>query len=209
MASTVLDPPQHVLPGRVSAGSPTGISPRPAAGERGDAGREPAASQEPVYTFLMTDMVGSTQLATALGDHGWAELLTSHHATVRRPLHRHRGQEVGTTGDGFFAVFRSPAAAVVCAHAVIAALRDEGIEARAGLHWGGCVLVEGVPAGVAVHITARITARASAGQVLVSQPVFDRVAGSVVSFEEPSLHHLKGVSVPLWLFAAAAVHRRE
>jgi class 3 adenylate cyclase len=65
--------------------------------------------------------------------------------------------------------------------------------------------VEGIPAGVAVHIAARVTARASAGQVLVSQPLFDLLAGREVAFNERSLHYLKGIPVPHWLYAAAAV----
>jgi class 3 adenylate cyclase len=113
------------------------------------------------------------------------------------------GTRVATTGDGFFAVFGSPVAAVLCALAALAALQDDGIEARAGLHRGSCVLVEGIPAGVAVHMAARVTAKASAGQVLVSQPLFDLLAGPEVAFKERSLHYLKGIPVPHWLYAAA------
>jgi class 3 adenylate cyclase len=149
----------------------------------------------------MTDMVGSTQLAWAMGDRAWGELLSRHNATVRQQLRRHRGQEIATTGDGFFAVFDSPLAGVVCALAALAALKDGGIEARAGLHWGSCVLVEGIPAGVAVHIAARITASATAGQLLLSQTAFDLLAGPEVAFEERSLRYLKGVPVPCWLYA--------
>jgi class 3 adenylate cyclase len=189
MASTVLDPAQSVL--------------------LSEARREPAEHDQPVYTFLMTDMVGSTHLAGALGDRAWGDRLSRHNATVRQHLGRHGGQEVATTGDGFFAVFRSPVAAVLCALAALAALEDDGIEARAGLHRGSCVLVEGIPAGVAVHIAARVTAKASAGQVLVSQALVDLLAGPEVALEERSLHYLKGIPVPHWLYAAAAVRSAD
>ena len=73
-------------------------------------------------TVLFTDIVGSTQRASDLGDRRWAELLGTHHTVVRRELERFRGQEVDTAGDGFFATFDGPARAVRCALAVREAL---------------------------------------------------------------------------------------
>jgi class 3 adenylate cyclase len=208
MASTLLDPPQPVLlPGAPPPGSPTDTARHAVGDEYAGSQKDLAEHEQPVYTFLMTDMVGSTHLAGAMGDRAWAELLSRHNGTVRQQLRRHCGQEIATTGDGFFAVFDRPLAAVYCAVAALAALEDGGIEARAGLHWASCVLVEGIPAGVAVHIAARITARASAGQVLLSQAVVDLLLGPEVAFEERSLHYLKGVSVPCWLYAAAVTSR--
>jgi class 3 adenylate cyclase len=209
MASTVLDPPQSVL---TPGGSPGGLAHaarHTVAGEHVDARREPTEHDQPIYTFLMTDMVASTHLAGALGDRAWGDRLSRHNATVRQQLRHHGGHEVATTGDGFFAVFGSPVAAVLCALAALAALEDNGIQARAGLHRGSCVLIEGIPAGLAVHIAARVTAKASAGQVLVSQPLFDLLAGPEVAFKERSLHYLKGIPVPHWLYAAAAVRSPE
>jgi class 3 adenylate cyclase len=203
MASTVLDRPQSSLRPGGSPGSLADTARHSVAGERVDAHREPPGHDQPIYTFLMTDMVGSTHLAGALGDRAWGDRLSLHNATVRQQLRLHGGHEVATTGDGFFAVFGSPVAAVLCALAALAALEDDGIQARAGLHRGSCVLVEGIPAGVAVHIAARVTARASAGQVLVSQPLVDLLAGPEVAFKERSLHYLKGIPVPYWLYAAA------
>jgi class 3 adenylate cyclase len=205
MAPTVLDPPQSVLLPGGSPGSLTDTARHTVGGEHVEARREPTEHDQPIHTFLMTDMVASTHLAGALGDRAWGDRLSHHNATVRQQLRSHGGQEVATTGDGFFAVFGSPVAAVLCALAALAALADNGIQARAGLHRGSCVLVEGIPAGVAVHITARVTARATAGQVLVSQPLFDLLAGPEVAFRERSLHYLKGIPVPHWLYAAAAV----
>ena len=84
-------------------------------------------------TVLFTDIVGSTQLASHLGDRRWSELLSAHHALIRRELERFRGQEVDTAGDGFFATFDGPARAVRCALAVREALRTLGLEIRACL----------------------------------------------------------------------------
>ena len=85
-------------------------------------------------TILFTDIVGSTETATRVGDVRWRELLERHHAVVRRELARHRGAELDTAGDGFFARFDGPARAIRCAAAIIDGVREEvGLELRAGI----------------------------------------------------------------------------
>jgi pimeloyl-ACP methyl ester carboxylesterase len=54
-------------------------------------------------TVLFTDIVGSTERASFLGDRNWRHLLETHHACVRRELARFRGKEIKTLGDGFLA----------------------------------------------------------------------------------------------------------
>src|SRR5215467_15452889 len=87
-------------------------------------------------TVLFTDIVGSTQKAGQLGDRRWRDLLGEHHARIRRLLDRFAGHEVDTAGDGFFATFDGPARAIRCACAIRDAVRDIGVEIRAGLHTG-------------------------------------------------------------------------
>ncbi len=89
-------------------------------------------------TLLFTDIVGSTEQVTKLGDRRWKELLEHHNALVRRELERHRGRELQTTGDGFFATFDSPTLAIRCAAAARDAVRQLGLELRAGIHTGEC-----------------------------------------------------------------------
>jgi len=64
---------------------------------------------------------------------------------------------------------------------------------RAGLHTGEVELLDGKVAGIAVNIGARITARAAAGEVLVSGTVRDLVAGSGIAFADRGVSELKGV----------------
>ncbi len=45
-------------------------------------------------TVVFTDIVGSTEKASKLGDHRWKALLDRHHATVRSLLTRYRGTEI-------------------------------------------------------------------------------------------------------------------
>ena len=161
----------------------------------------PPSSDRQLSTVLFTDIVGSTQLAADLGDARWRELLERHRVFVRRELERHRGREVDTAGDGFFATFDGPARAVHCAHAIREGVAEQGIEIRAGLHTGEVeVLQEGL-AGVAVHIGQRILGEAEPGEVLVSSTVKDLTAGAGLEFEDRGLHALKGVPEEWRLFA--------
>jgi pimeloyl-ACP methyl ester carboxylesterase/class 3 adenylate cyclase len=144
-------------------------------------------------TVLFTDIVGSTELASTLGDRAWRDLLEAHHARVRRELAIHRGIEVDTAGDGFMARFDGPARAIRCAQAVAAAVQSLGIEIRAGLHTGECEVTDAGLAGIAVHIAARVAAGAGPGEVRVSRTVKDLVAGSGIRFSDLGAHSLKGV----------------
>jgi pimeloyl-ACP methyl ester carboxylesterase/class 3 adenylate cyclase len=155
-------------------------------------------------TVLFTDIVGSTQRASDLGDRGWAELLSAHDAVVRRELERFRGHEVDTTGDGFLATFDGPARAVRCALAVRDAVCPLDLEIRAGLHTGEVELANGATRGLAVHIGQRVLSEAGAGEVLVSSTVKDLAAGSGLTFADRGLHTLKGVPEEWRLFQVLA-----
>ena len=171
--------------------------------ERFVAGETPSAVPDSVLaTLLFTDIVGSTQRARELGDHGWAELLARHHSAVRRELQRARGREIDTAGDGFLATFDGPARAVRCALAIAVAVRQLGIEIRAGVHTGECELMGDNVGGIAVHTGARIMGKAEPGRVLVSGTVKDLVSGSGIDFQEYGVHQLKGISGEWKLFAA-------
>jgi YVTN family beta-propeller protein len=144
-------------------------------------------------TVLFTDIVGSTEVAAALGDAAWRELVQLHHGVVRAALRRHGGREVDTAGDGFFAIFDAPAAAVDCALDVVAGVKDLGLEVRAGLHVGEVEQIGAKVGGITVPISARIMAAASPGEVLVSGTVRDLAAGAGLRFEDRGVRELKGV----------------
>ena len=153
-------------------------------------------------TVLFTDIVGSTERAVELGDRRWRDVLATHDAAVRRELERFRGREVDTAGDGFLAAFDGPARAVRCAMAAGEAVRDLGVEIRAGIHTGECELDGPKIRGIAVHTGARIASLAGAGEVLVSQTVKDLVSGSGLAFEDRGVHELKGVPGEWRVYAA-------
>jgi class 3 adenylate cyclase len=150
-------------------------------------------SDRVLATVLFTDIVGSTERAAHLGDRRWRELLTTHDALARRELERFRGRSVKSTGDGVLATFDGPGRAIRCACAMRDSVRSLGVDVRAGLHTGEIELRGDDVAGVAVHIGARVSALAGAGEVLVSSTVKDLVAGSGIEFEDRGDHELKGV----------------
>jgi class 3 adenylate cyclase len=152
-------------------------------------------------TVLFTDIVGSTARAAEVGDTAWRELLARHHALVRGELARFRGEELDTSGDGFFAIFDGPGRAIECAGAIREAVRSLGLEIRAGLHTGECERLDGKLGGIAVPTGARIASLAEPGEVLVSSTVKDLVAGSAIVFEERGVHELKGVPGEWRLYA--------
>lgn len=152
-------------------------------------------------TILFTDIVGSTERLSELGDRDWHALLEQHNARVREQLARFGGRELDTAGDGFFACFEGPGVAVQCARAISRSLSELGLEVRAGVHTGECERVGEKLGGLAVHVCARIAAAASGGEVLASRTVRDLVAGSELRFADRGVHHLRGLSEPWQLFA--------
>jgi class 3 adenylate cyclase len=160
-----------------------------------------SGSERVLATVLFTDIVGSTELASRLGDSAWRDLLQRHHAIVRRELAGFQGRELDTAGDGFFATFDGPARAVHAASSIRDALRPLELEIRAGLHTGECEVSDGKIVGVAVSIGARISSLAAPGEVLVSSTVKDLVAGSGLRFDDRGEHQLKGIADAWRLFA--------
>jgi class 3 adenylate cyclase len=163
--------------------------------------RPPVKTNRVLATVLFTDIVGSSERASQLGDERWRTLLDAHDAVVRSQLDRFQGREVNTTGDGFVATFDGPARAVRCAVEIASALRPLGLEIRAGVHTGEIELRGDDIGGVSVHITQRVQSAASPGEVLVSRTVTDLVAGSGINFEDRGEQELKGIPGSWKLFA--------
>ncbi|HYP55409.1 MAG TPA: adenylate/guanylate cyclase domain-containing protein [Solirubrobacterales bacterium] len=160
--------------------------------------------QRVLATVLFTDIVDSTRLASELGDSRWRELLQQHQELVREQLASFEGREIKTTGDGFLATFDGPTRAAECARAVADAMPALGIEVRAGLHCGEVELMDDDVGGIAVHVAARIAARAAPRDVLASRTVRDLAVGSAIRFEPRGRHVLKGVADEWDLYSVAS-----
>ncbi|HJR44898.1 MAG TPA: adenylate/guanylate cyclase domain-containing protein [Actinomycetota bacterium] len=157
-------------------------------------GRRPEREPDRVLaTILFTDIVGSTQKATDLGDRKWKELLDRHDEILRSELARANGKLVKTVGDGALATFNGPARAIRAACRIRERVADLGLETRAGLHTGEVEIRGDDVGGIAVHIGARVAERAGPGELIVSSAIPSLVAGSGIPFEELEETELRGV----------------
>ncbi|KWV57463.1 adenylate cyclase [Bradyrhizobium macuxiense] len=152
-----------------------------------------AELKQALATILFVDIVRSTEKAARLGDTRWTQVMNHYYAAVRRELKALRGKEIVTTGDGLLATFGAPAAGVRCATAIRDAVRTLGLEIRVGLHAGEYSVSGTEVIGLAIHIGARVAAKARAGEVLVSSTVKDLMAESGIRFKDRGAHQLKGV----------------
>ncbi|MGZ8527837.1 MAG: adenylate/guanylate cyclase domain-containing protein [Candidatus Limnocylindrales bacterium] len=113
-------------------------------------------------------------------------------------------REVGTTGDGFLALFDGAVRAARCAESMISAVADLDIQIRAGLHSGEVVIAGGQARGLAVHAAARVAALAGPGEVLVSSTTRDLLDGSGLAFTARGDHQLKGLAGARTIYALEA-----
>jgi pimeloyl-ACP methyl ester carboxylesterase/class 3 adenylate cyclase len=157
-----------------------------------------------LLTVLMTDIVGSTAKAAALGDTQWRGLLGQHDEMTKRRVSAFGGQIINTTGDGFIATFTGPTPAIQCAEEIRADVSRLDLQIRTGIHTGECERRGKDISGLAVHIAARITARAKPGQILTSGTVKDLTIGSGVNFQPAGRQNLKGVPGDWPLYAATS-----
>jgi len=145
--------------------------------------------------------VGSTEVAARLGDARWRDILATFRIAVRRELDRHGGREVNTRGDDFFVVFERVSSAIECALAMREETELLDLRTRTGIHVGDVEVDGDDLTGVAVHVGARVGARADPGEILVTTAVRESVAGMAWSFADRGTHELKGVPGEWHLFA--------
>lgn len=113
------------------------------------------------FTFLFTDIEGSTTLLGRVGQDVYARVLAGHHAIIRSGLAAHDGREVDTQGDVFFAVFSSPVACVAAVIQMQQALQEhawpagEHVRVRMGVHTGEASATATGLVGLDVHRAAR------------------------------------------------------
>jgi class 3 adenylate cyclase len=144
-------------------------------------------------TVLFTDIVNSTDQASELGDARWRELLERHDAVCQEQVRNYDGRVVKSLGDGMLALFEGPARAVRCAQDLMDQVSSLGVTLRAGVHTGELEVIDDDIGGLAVHLGARVSAKATGGEVLVSSTVRDLVVGSDLRFVEAGEHELKGI----------------
>ena len=160
-------------------------------------------ARQATKTFMFTDIVTSTDLVRLIGDEAWGSLLGWHDKELRSAFASHRGQEVNSTGDGFFVAFDEPAEAIECAVDIQRRLarhrREQGFAplVRIGLHSAEATRHGRDYRGQGVHVAARIGAAASSEEILVSSDVLGQAPQTRFKLSEPRALTLKGVRAPI------------
>ncbi len=155
-----------------------------------------------IKTFMFTDIVGSTKLAEAMGEHRWGKMLSWHDRTLRELFDKHDGIEVKQLGDGFFTAFDEASDAIECAVEIQRTLAAHSETAgfapdvRIGLHRAQATLKGSDYEGKGIHEAARVGAIAGAGEIVVSESVIANTA-TRFPFTEPREVQLKGLAEPM------------
>jgi class 3 adenylate cyclase len=174
---------------------------------------EPDPLVRGTFTFLFTDIEGSTDLVRALGRERYGELLDRHRTILREFWSRFGGDEQGTEGDSFFVVFAEAPAAI---RAAVGAQRgmlaepwpgNTPLKVRMGLHSGGAEKAGESFVGLNVNRAARIAAVAHGGQILVSALTRDLIVDEPiegVELRDMGDHRLKDLTASIHLFQVVA-----
>jgi len=153
-------------------------------------------------TIAFVDLASFTSLAQVHGDEVAAEILDRFDELVRELLEEHGGTLVKQIGDAAMVVFTEPGQAVRFAVGLDAtASREPNFPAlRAGIHCGSVLYRVGDYVGNTVNLTARIAARASANEILVTEPVAEAAAEAGITIVPAGEHELAGVEGTIWLW---------
>jgi DNA-binding NarL/FixJ family response regulator/class 3 adenylate cyclase len=157
------------------------------------------------YTFLLTDIEGSTSLVRQLRDK-YGDVLAEHHRVLRGIFEAAGGEGIGTQGDAFFVAFRRPKDAVEAAVAGQRALvghewpHDVEPRVRMGIHTGDASISAGEFHGLAVHRAARICATGQGGQILVSQATHSLLEDEELAFVDLGEQQLKDFERPVRIY---------
>ena len=143
-------------------------------------------------TILFTDIKGSTQLYTDLGDSKAFQLVREHFRIIFAIIKKHHGVPVKTIGDAVMGAFTDQDAALEAALETQRTLIDyysdkresEKIEVKIGVHTGTTIIVTLNDRldyfGSTVNMAARIQSMAKPNEVIISEPVFDTVGSKKI-----------------------------
>lgn len=132
-------------------------------------------------TLVFTDLVGFSAWSLSAGDDATLRLLRRVAQAIEPPLLEAGGQIVKRMGDGIMAVFDDPTTAVRAAIAAREAVKAVEIDGytprmRVGVHTGHPQRLGSDWLGVDVNIAARVMARATRGELVVSAATLERIA---------------------------------
>lgn len=164
-----------------------------------------------LVTILFMDMVGSTSMAEKLDPEEWRQVVEKFHTTLGGAITNHHGTIAQYLGDGLLAFFGAkdaseadPENAIRAALDGQAAVADEKVQLRAGIHTGLVVVgelgeethKEFTASGDAMNLAARLQSAAPPGGILISHDTYRYVRGVFNVTPRPPLM-VKGKSEPL------------
>jgi class 3 adenylate cyclase len=161
-------------------------------------------------TILLTDLVGSTRLATSVGPVRADQLREEHFELLRDAIASSGGREVKNTGDGLMVAFSSASAAVQCAVAMQQLFErryrdaEQALHVRIGLAAGESTVKDGDYFGTPSIEAARLCAQAPSDGVLISgmaKALAGRCEG--VEFFSAGELDLKGFPDPVEAFSVS------
>lgn len=133
-------------------------------------------------TIMFTDIAGYTRFVETHGDLAAKSLLQIHNDMIFPIINSHDGNVIKTIGDAIMASYAEPQNGVAAAVAIQSALKKynetadkvKKINIRVGLHSGKAIRSDdGDYFGDAVNVAARIEPAGSAGQILISDVVYN------------------------------------
>ena len=179
---------------------------------------EKRAEVPQMFTFMFTDIAGSTAMTQKLGNAGAQKVVRAHNTAVRNGLASFQGHEVKHTGDGIMATFPDGIHAVAAAVQILKEVQTYNaanemfpLTIRVGINTGEAVEEENDFFGTAVQLTARICDKAADGQAWISEGVLHENKGSTTKFIPRGEFEMKGIDEPKPLFEIAwsEQHRDE
>jgi class 3 adenylate cyclase len=154
--------------------------------------------------FAFVDLAGYTALTEKQGDQAGARVAADLAHMVDAVTSPRGGEPIKWLGDGVMLHFHDPHDAVLAMLEMVRRAPEMGLPAHAGVAAGPAVFQDGDYFGRTVNLAARIAARATGGQTLVSGDVAELAMTPDVSFHEIDSLELKGIATPTPVFEAAA-----
>jgi adenylate cyclase len=157
----------------------------------------------PPPAMAFVDLAGYTRLTEERGDEEAAAMAARLADIVQGSPRRHRGEAVKWVGDGVMIRFRDPAGAVLSALDIVSDTPAAGLPpAHVGVAAGPVIRQGGDYYGRTVNLASRISDRAGAGQVLVSEPVVESTSVLDIRFDSIGRVELAGMTRSIELFEA-------
>src|SRR5690606_28173321 len=164
-------------------------------------------------TVFFSDIVGFTARTEAMGDAELAAWLNDYLDQMAQIAQRHGGTLDKFIGDAVMVFFGDPSSAgvredarrcVQMARDMVGAAAARGIEIRAGIHSGECVVgnfgseeqMNYTIIGKVVNAAARLQAASEPGRILISETTHDLLDGTIPSVPRGPVH-LRGIAQPI------------